>query len=80
MGINEVVGIIFIILVMGIFFLTIYCTISYIELISTIKDCNKEFGIGNWTFTEDKEKFTCSSYNQQEFRTCFENGIKVSCE
>ena len=71
----------------------IYSTISYWELRATIKECNKELGVGNWTFTEERnmiyDKFSCKSYHQDSFVTsqmiitstqsCSINGKEINC-
>ena len=64
-----------------------YSTLGYWELKQFIDNCNKDLGVGNWTFTEDKEHYSCKAYNQQSYiisstvqsQTCFSNGIQINC-
>ena len=86
----EAISILIVILFLG---ALVYGCVSYLELKSVINDCNKDLGVGNWTFVHETkwpyDQYTCRSYNQQSFVTssiqtitykqCFENGKEISC-
>lgn len=71
------------ILILGFF---IFSTAAYWELHFIIKSCNEDFGIGNWTFTEDKDVISCRYFNSSSFVTstfnsiCTKNGEVVDCK
>jgi hypothetical protein len=87
----------FILSILGfiIVFFFVYSSVNYWELKDTIKHCNQDFGIGNWTFTEDHnfyiDSFSCRAYHQDSYvtssatqyitttKTCFKNGKEVTC-
>ena len=87
-NIRTILSIIFLISIfIGIFF-CLFNTLQYYDLKSVISKCNKDFGIGNWTFTETTEYYSCKAYNQQNYittssissRDCYLNGIKTKCD
>jgi len=90
MDIGEIFAIAFVVvMVIAVISLGVFLgisTIRYGELRTVIDDCNKDFGEGNWTFKEYKNKYTCTHQNQQKIVTttkskdCYLNDIKIDCE
>jgi ABC-type phosphate transport system permease subunit len=81
---NVIAGLV----ILGFLFVLLYSSISYLELRSFIKDCNRDFGVGNWTFNESWGKYSCISYTHTTLvstltitttQDCFENGIRINC-
>jgi len=87
-----IISVIFFLVSVVILFFCVYSTIMYLELHSFIKKCDKDFGIGNWTFIDNKEGYVCSfqthssnkptssiSITQIITRECYENDVKINC-
>ena len=80
----QVVGMIIVILgiLAGATFL-VYSSIRYWEIKSVIKDCNIDFGEGNWVFIENSNYYTCKSTTQRTSITssqkCLLNGAEINC-
>jgi len=66
MSFFEVVGAIILFLLM---LFAIYSAVSYWELKIVIKECNDDFGKGNWTFTESRTwywtEYSCQASSQR---------------
>lgn len=81
--IEIVLAIAFILMVLVIITYLVISTIALYEYKSIIKDCNKDFGEGQWTFIETDDAIICRGYNMShqvtQTKTCTENGIKVNC-
>ena len=59
-------------------FLT-YSTFSYWSLREVINKCNADFGISNWTFTENSDYYSCRTSTITKNRYCYANGHEVDC-
>jgi len=89
--IKEILLGLFGLFIFGIISLSVFFSLSYFELKGVIKDCNKDFGVGNWTFGETKDHYSCSAYNLNyhsnisvsttliQTRECYIDGNKVNC-
>ena len=82
---NAIFSVILIIFLIGMIFIIIYCAASYFDLKFFLKKCDKDFGVGNYTFTNGKEGYECSLQNQDSLlhqtitQDCFENSIRINC-
>jgi hypothetical protein len=69
------------ILMFGIIFFTIIAALNYYELKGYLKDCEKSFGKGNFTFSEEPDRYVCKAYNSQQYvsKSCRINDKEVPC-
>jgi hypothetical protein len=91
---NSDVVVVLAFIVASILFLTfvgwvLFDFFTYEELKGVFKQCDKDFGEGNWTFTQGSDYWSCHNYRQQSFistsvstittKICLENGKEVNC-
>jgi hypothetical protein len=67
----------------------VFFTFEYADILGVIKTCNSDFGVGNWTFTENHTwawtEYSCESYHSHSYitqsitQTCTSNGKEVDC-
>ena len=82
---GDIYFVVFILVVLGLFAFCIWRTIDDYNLRFTIKECNKDLGIGNWTFTETKDVMTCQAYHKDSFESshssysCYVKNKEVNC-
>ena len=77
--IKEILLGLFGLFIFGIISLSVFFSLSYFDLKGVIKDCNKDFGVGNWTFGETKDHYSCSATTLIQTRECYIDGNKVNC-
>lgn len=64
-------------------------SIKYNDLKDAIERCNENLGVGNWTFTESEDYYSCSkasmtttsttTYTTTNTTTCYVNEVEVPC-